>query len=44
MKQVTIRMDEAMHKAAKIKAITLEKSLATYITELIEKDLQKEKE
>lgn len=44
MKQVTVRMDEAMHKAAKIRAITLEKSLMAYIVELIKKDLQKEKE
>lgn len=41
MKQVTIRMDETLHKAAKIKAITLGKSFMQYIVELIEKDLQK---
>lgn len=44
MKQVTIRIDESTHKAAKIKAVTLDKSFMQYVVELIEQDLQKEKE
>lgn len=44
MKRVTIIFDDELHKGAKIKAIQKEISLKEYVTQLIEKDLQKEKE
>lgn len=44
MKRVTIIFDDELHKKAKIKAIQKDISLKEYVTLLIEKDLQKEKE
>ena len=44
MKQITIRLDDEIHKKAKIKAVIEEKSFMKYVVDLIEKDVQKEKE
>lgn len=44
MKQVTIRLDEEMHKAGKIRAIMQNKSFMQYVVDLIKKDLDNKKE
>lgn len=44
MKRIGIILDDEVHKAVKMKIIQQDKTLKQYITELIEKDLQKEKE
>lgn len=44
MKRVGITLDDEVYKEAKLKAVQEDKTMKQYITELIEKDLQKEKE
>ena len=44
MKQITIRLDDDLHKEAKIKAIMQNKSFMQYVVDLIEKDLETKKE
>lgn len=44
MKRVTIVFDESIHKAAKIKAVTNDKSLMQYVVDLVKKDLETKKE
>jgi predicted HicB family RNase H-like nuclease len=44
MKQVTVRLDEEMHKAGKIRAIMQNKSFMQYVVDLIKKDLDNKKE
>lgn len=44
MKQITIKLDEATHKAAKIEAVTQEKSFMQYVVDLIKQDLETKKE
>lgn len=44
MKRIGIVLDDEVHKAVRMKLIQEEKTMKQYITELIEKDLQKEKE
>lgn len=44
MKRVTLILEDELHKKAKIKSIQEDISFKEYVTQLIEKDLQKEKE
>ena len=44
MKQVTIRLDEETHKAAKIKAVMQDMSFMQYVVKLIKNDLETKKE
>ncbi|WP_303193451.1 hypothetical protein [Hungatella hathewayi] len=44
MKQITIKLDETTHKAAKIRAVTQDKSFMQYVVDLIEEDLETKKE
>lgn len=44
MKQITLRLDETIHKKAKIKAIEQDKSFMQYVIDLIHKDLEIKKE
>ena len=44
MKQVTIKLDDELHKSAKIKAVMEDKSLMQYVIDLMEKDLDNKKE
>lgn len=44
MKQITLRLDESIHKAAKIKAVMQDKSFMQYVVDLIQKDLETKKE
>ena len=44
MKQVTIRLDEETHKAAKIKAVMHDMSFMQYVVNLIKNDLETKKE
>lgn len=44
MKRVTLIFDDELHKKAKIKAIKSDMSFKEYVTKLIEKDLENEKE
>lgn len=44
MKQVTVRLEEEMHKAGKIRAIMQNKSFMQYVVDLIKKDLDNKKE
>lgn len=39
MKQITIRLDEEIHKVAKIKAVTQGETFMQYVVSLIQKDL-----
>ncbi|CCX98124.1 unknown [Enterocloster bolteae CAG:59] len=39
MKQIAIKLDEATHKAAKIRAVMRDKSFMQYVIDLIKKDL-----
>ncbi len=43
MKQVTLKLDEATYKAAKIESVIQDKSLMQYVVELIKKDLANKK-
>lgn len=44
MKRIVVEMEDDFHKKVKMKAILNDKSIKNYVKELIEKDLQKEKE
>lgn len=44
MKQITIKLDETTHRAAKIKAVTQDVSFMQYVVNLIKKDLELKKE
>lgn len=44
MKVVNFHMESSLHKAMKIQALKLDKTIKQYIVDLIQKDLQKEKE
>lgn len=44
MKRIVVEMEDDFHKKVKVKAISNDKSIKGYVKELIEKDLQKEKE
>ena len=44
MKQITIRLDEDTHKAAKIEAVKQDMSFMQYVVALIQKDLDIKKE
>lgn len=44
MKRITVEMEDDFHKKVKVKAILSGKSMKDYVKELIEKDLQNEKE
>lgn len=44
MKRLGIVLEDDVHKAVKLKLVQEDKTMKEYITELIEKDLQKEKE
>lgn len=44
MKQITLKMDEKTHKAAKINAVMQDKSFMQYVVDLIQKDLETKKE
>ncbi|WP_347024007.1 hypothetical protein [Hungatella hathewayi] len=44
MKQITIKLDEATHKAAKIRAVMQDKSFMQYVVDLIKQDLETKKE
>ena len=44
MKRIVVEMEDDFHKCVKIKAVSNNKSIKGYVKELIEKDLQKEKE
>lgn len=39
MKQITLKLDDETHKAAKVKAVMHDKSFMQYVVELIQKDL-----
>lgn len=40
MKQITIKLNEDVHKAGKIEAIKQDKSFMQYVVDLIQKDLE----
>ncbi len=42
MKAVTVRMEEELYKALRIKAITIGKSVTDYFNDLVKEDLKKE--
>ena len=44
MKQITLKMDDKTHKAAKIVAVTQDKSFMQYVIDLIKKDLETKNE
>ncbi|MEW4414403.1 hypothetical protein [Clostridium sp. AN503] len=44
MKRVTVILDEATHKAAKIRAVMQDKSFMQYVIDLIKQDLATKKE
>lgn len=44
MKQITIKLDESTHKAAKIRAVMQDKSFMQYVIDLIKQDLETKKE
>lgn len=44
MKQITIKLDETTHKAAKIQAVMQDKSFMQYVVDLIKQDLETKKE
>lgn len=44
MKQITLKMDEKIHKAAKVKAVMQDKSFMQYVVDLIQRDLETKKE
>jgi len=41
VKQVTVRLDEELHKKIKYLVLEIDKSINDYILELIKKDLEK---
>ena len=44
MKQIILKVKGETHKAARIKALMLDKSLMQYVIDLMEKDLDNKKE
>lgn len=44
MKRIVVEMEDDFHKKVKVKAVSSDKSMKDYVKELIEKDLQNEKE
>lgn len=44
MKQITLKVDDQIHKAAKIKAVMQGKPFMQYVLDLIKKDLETKKE
>ena len=44
MKQITIKLNETTHKAAKIRAVMQDKSFMQYVVDLIKQDLETKKE
>lgn len=44
MKQITIKLDDDLHRTAKVKAVMQDKSFMQYVVELIQKDLETKKE
>ena len=44
MKVISIKVPDEFHKQMKLVAVKKEKSIKEYVMELVEKDLQKEKE
>ena len=44
MKQLTVRLDDELHKSAKIKAVMEDNSFMQYVVALIKKDLDHKKE
>lgn len=44
MKVINIKVDDELHKKMKMEALRQDKSVKKYITDLIEKDVEKEKE
>lgn len=44
MKQITLKLDDDLHRAAKIKAVMQDKSFMRYVVDLIKKDLETKKE
>lgn len=44
MKQITLKMDDKTHKAAKIEAVTQDNSFMQYVIDLIKKDLETKNE
>ncbi len=44
MKSIAIKVDDEFHKQMKVVATTKGKSIKEYVMELIEKDVEKEKE
>lgn len=44
MKRVVVELNDDFHKTLKMEAVKQGKSMKQYVTELIEKDVQKEKE
>lgn len=44
MKRITIKMNDEMHKTAKIKAVMQDKTFMQYVIDLIQKDLETKKE
>lgn len=44
MKLITFKVDDELHKKVRIKVAELDTNIKDYVTYLIKKDLQKEKE
>lgn len=44
MKQITIKLNEELHKAGKIEAINQDKSFMQYVVDLIQKDLEEKRD
>ena len=44
MKQIILKLDDELHKTAKIRAVIQDKSLMWYVVDLIKKDLKTKKE
>lgn len=44
MKTLSFKIEDELHKKLRLKAIQKDKSVKKYLSELIEKDLEKEKE
>lgn len=44
MKRIVIELDDDLHREIKVRAVTSDRSIKTYVTDLIEQDLSKEKE
>ena len=44
MRRLIVELDDELHRKMKLKAFASGKTIKQYVTELIEKDVQKEKE